>query len=464
MLGLSWCVTTAVAQPKAQQTGPSYITFTVPGSALGVWVVGINNSMTVVGFYFDINHVYHCYVRSVSGSITSCDPPASVLAMPIGINAAGEVGGFYDEATGPRRGFIRSPTGTLSLFDIPGTAGTVTAINDRGEVTGYYTDTNTAPPLHGYVRSPEGKFTSFDVPGSTETEPASINAAGEITGTFFEGSSLHGFVRSPQGKFTSFDVPSSSTSGATTPIAINQKATITGGYGDLNGTYGLFVRDPHGEVTTFSVGLSSYASSINSSGAITGSYSNHLPPVYHGFVRSPQGTIAVFDVPGTSGTGSSAINDLGVIAGVYYPPSVGYPTAIGGFIRLPGTQEYELQPGTYSITDGRSLYVDGGFYLYGDPTVRLWVYVAGNPSQHWTFTKVAGGFTMLNQGTGQYANDVGGQLVEGPLADVWTVDPAPGGYTLKNNRTGLLLIDPGVQNGAITLAKKGSAWQLSPIN
>jgi len=68
---------------------------------------------------------------------------------------------------------------------------------------------------------------------------------------------------------------------------------------------------------------------------------------------------------------------------------------------------------------------------------------------------------MLNQATGQYASDIGGQLVEGRLADVWAVNPVSGGYTLKNNRTGLFLTDPAIQNGAVTLTGTGSAWQMS---
>jgi hypothetical protein len=34
---------------------------------------------------------------------------------------------------------------------------------------------------------------------------------------------------------------------------------------------------------------------------------------------------------------------------------------------------------------------------------------------------------MYNQGTGLYASDIGGQLVEGPVGDVWTVTAVAGG-------------------------------------
>ena len=114
------------------------------------------------------------------------------------------------------------------------------------------------------------------------------------------------------------------------------------------------------------------------------------------------------------------------------------------------------------MSDEDGLQIDGGFYIYGDPTVRLWRFVAGNPSQHWHFGEARGGFTMLNLGTGQYASDSFGKLFESDRKDVWTVTLVPGGYSIKNNRTGRFLTDPAVQSGAVTLTPGGSVWQISP--
>ena len=82
-------------------------------------------------------------------------------------------------------------------------------------------------------------FTSFDVPGSTETNPTSINPAGEITGWYFAGSFIpHGFVRDGRGTITTFDVPGST---STSPTSINPAGEITGWYFDSTGKHG-FVR------------------------------------------------------------------------------------------------------------------------------------------------------------------------------------------------------------------------------
>ena len=96
------------------------------------------------------------------------------------------------------------------------------------------------------------------------------------------------------------------------------------------------------------------------------------------------------------------------------------------------------------------------------PTVRLWTLGAGNPSQHWDFNAVSGGFTLFNEGTGKYASDQSGILKEGSQQDVWTVTLVPEGYSIKNNHTGRLLTDPGVKDGAVTLTGWGSLWQLFP--
>ena len=201
---------------------------------------------------------------------------------------------------------------------------------------------------------------------------------------------------------------------------------------------------------------------INAAGVIAGYYADKNS-VFHGFTRGPQGSFTSFDPPGSTWTTPVAINDLGIITG-QYSDSQGHVEE-AGFLR--GVSSYVAQPGVHTITDSRGLYVDGGFALYGDPTVRLWVYVAGNLAQHWTFTQVSDGFTILNDATVEYANDGGGKLVEvGSLAppgppDSWTVTNLASGFTIQNNRTGLYMTDPEVQNGAILLTPTPSIWQVS---
>ena len=54
---------------------------------------------------------------------------------------------------------------------------------------------------------------------------------------------------------------------------------------------------------------------MNGLTTMTGTYSAAW--ANHGFVRSPQGTVITFDVPGAASTNAQSINDLGVVTGAY---------------------------------------------------------------------------------------------------------------------------------------------------
>src|SRR6516164_9695866 len=75
-------------------------------------------------------------------------------------------------------------------------------INDKGEITGYYTSGSGLTP-HGFFRAANGTLTTFDppsVPTLGGTLAFSINAGGAITGYYVGGKfpfTNHGFVRDP---------------------------------------------------------------------------------------------------------------------------------------------------------------------------------------------------------------------------------------------------------------------------
>ena len=80
--------------------------------------------------------------------------------------------------------------------------------------------------FHGFVRKPNGTITTFDAPGSVDTAAASINPAGQITGSYFDANRVgHGFLRKTDATFATFDVPDSV---GTFPLSINPAGQITG--------------------------------------------------------------------------------------------------------------------------------------------------------------------------------------------------------------------------------------------
>src|SRR6266851_9014766 len=152
---------------------------------------------------------------------------------------------------------------TFTIFDAPaagtgmlqGTMGT--SINDGGDIAGIYlTTVNTAPNVaHGFVRTVvngTATFATFDAPGAGTSKnqgtfPASINAAGDVVGMYFDSNNAyHGFVRAASsGSITAIDVlgaPTNIGHRGTLPISMNTGGDITGFYVDANDVRHGFVR------------------------------------------------------------------------------------------------------------------------------------------------------------------------------------------------------------------------------
>jgi hypothetical protein len=272
-------------------------------------------------------------------------------------------------APGPQFSAENNISGTFSAFEVSaaGTGalqGTVAfGLDPTGEITGPYLDKNRV--AHGYLRSANGTITKFDVPGAGNKPPASLGEGGGVgllaknqgtipvgvnggvvVGTYTDDNlAYHGFVRAGNGTITKFDVPgvisgtgTQTYEEGTKPIGINASGTIVGDYVDSNDyLYHGFLRSPTGTITKFDVpGSTSDGEgaggtmpiAINASGDVTGTYIGQ-DSGYHGFLRKANGTFVSFDPPDAkveggyantdqyAGTIAFAINDAGVIAGTY---------------------------------------------------------------------------------------------------------------------------------------------------
>lgn len=103
--------------------------------------------------------------------------------------------GYYSDASGVFHGFLRSRDGTISTFDVSG-AGTGPGqgtfpenINGGGAITGQYVDASGVN--HGFLRTRDGDITTFDVSAAGTssgqgTIPTSNNPANAITGFYFD--------------------------------------------------------------------------------------------------------------------------------------------------------------------------------------------------------------------------------------------------------------------------------------
>jgi hypothetical protein len=348
---------------------PKIITFDAPGAGTGVFqgtgcsfaidcTVLINEEGTITGYYLDANNVYHGFVRSPEGKITTFDAPGADTTpgsfngtLPSAINDAGAITGVYADVSGGAHGFLRSPEGVFTSFDVPGSPIGSTLprdLNLEGAIVGFALDQNNS--ARPFLRRPDGTFATWNVPGECDASGSAgcfgagaftINLFGTISSGYEDNSGnfvSHGVLRRADGKLTTFNAPGAGTGayqGTGCPgcaRSINLFGAVAGFYIDQNNVVHGYLRSPAGKFTPFDIpgagpqGINCYSDcslGLNDFGAITGFYLD-ANNVYHGFVRSPEGKITTFDAPGAdttpgdfNGTYPNSINDAGVITGTY---------------------------------------------------------------------------------------------------------------------------------------------------
>ncbi len=254
------------------------------------------------------------------------DPPSPTTYFVVaGMNNRGQI--VVRDTT---QSYVRGAgTTTYTPIAVPGAnQTTATGINNLGQIVGIYNDKT---GTHSFLLSADGKtFTTFDVPGGGASgfgSPLSINDKGEMTGASYSaGPVSYGFRRSADGKtYTNVQVPDAS---ATYPLSINNNSEIAG-WCIFGGSYGLrhgFLREPDGTYRLIDLPgtiAGTQAAAINNNRQIA----IYVPG---GFVLNPDGTTAAIDPLG--GGAPSALDDSGRVAGVSFADG-GYH----GFLAVPAT-------------------------------------------------------------------------------------------------------------------------------
>ena len=341
----------ALTVPPPTAVG-TFVTFDVPGAVNGTFPASINDGGVITGSYRNnVGSGSHGFLRAANGTFVTFDVPGAVNGtFPFGINNGGVVtGGYGDNIGSGFHGFVRAANGAFVTFDAPGAVDGTSlfapqAINAEGAVAGSYFDANFVG--HSFLREPNGALTTFDPPGAVNGSfPTAITANGTILGVsnpfgisnppFDSGP---GFVRTRSGAFKDITGPGG-LSGQYDPnifagaaLSINPPGDIAGTYFQGN-AYHVFLLSKNGQYTTFDAAnyppccIYSSPVGINPSGTITGAFNDGFS-IYHGFLRTRDGTVATFDAPG-AGTGSFqgtmplGITPGGLIAGTYVGPNDG---------------------------------------------------------------------------------------------------------------------------------------------
>jgi len=262
------------------------------------------------------------YDNTITFDAPGAGKDAGQGTSPQAINDQGEIAGYYKDGASAVHGFVRHRDGTFSTFDAPGASKKATlgtfpqGINKNGDVAGYFfTDPNGV--RHGFVRHKEGAFSKFDPPGSVGTVARSINDLDEFTGNYVSDDVAHGFIGRRNGMPTTFDPPGSDN---TAPQSINAHGEIAGYYSDAaNGLHG-FVRHADRTYAKFDVpgavpsaGKGTMPMSINSDGEIVGYFHTGANSGIHGFVRHKDATFTKFDPPGSITDGATHLDEEGYI-------------------------------------------------------------------------------------------------------------------------------------------------------
>jgi probable HAF family extracellular repeat protein len=212
------------------------------------------------------------------------------------------------------------------------------AINDRGELAGYFVDEGTVlgpdgiPPetMHAFVTDRRGRVTAFDVPGGSSPFPQGINDRGDIAGIYLDSDLVQtGFLRDRKGKVTTIDLSPIGTKARD----VNDRGEVVGIYGEpadneLGYVVRGYLRNRDGKVSTIAVRGASETSpyAIDDRGRIVGTYfdagitvgadGSYPAGSLHGFIRD-EGRVTRLDVRGAVATVAYDVNDRGQVVGGY---------------------------------------------------------------------------------------------------------------------------------------------------
>jgi hypothetical protein len=225
-------------------------------------VTGLNNEGVTVGFWSTMNtssmtnNNFGFY--SVNGHYYNVSFPTHNNASPqadqlLGVNNNDVAVGFYTNAQGSNRGYEYSihtrqftrvlPPGFTNSTSLHSPSLTATAINNHGDVTGFYN--KTSAQVDTFLRLADGQFITLAIHGAAMTQAFGINDSDEVVGAYTVGTGsnaqTHGFTWRPGHGFTTVDDPHGI--GTTTINGVNNHGDLVGFYTDSAGnTDGMLVQ------------------------------------------------------------------------------------------------------------------------------------------------------------------------------------------------------------------------------
>jgi Cu/Zn superoxide dismutase len=346
-----------------------YVSENFPGS-VQTQVTGLNDKGDTVGFWSSMNNANlvndnfgfyklngHGFHTVVFPTGDNANPPVDQL---LGINNHDVTVGFYTNGQGSNRGYtfnIKTKTFTRVLVPgyptgVAGPSLTAAAINDSGDVAGFYVDK--AGKTDAFLAYYHGKFRTLDFPGASATQALGVNDHNEVVGDYTVGSgttaTMHGFTWTPDGGFATVDDPHGA--GTTTINGVNNEGDLVGFYVDGAGNTDGFLAKPLRK-TTVKVNLMAMPQGTVSVGASGG-----------------QDTVAItmFGLtPGSSHTVLLHGNPIGTLTA----DGTGQASASFTVNSIPGGSRVKILNGTQSDPVSRELIAKTSPLSQGTSTYQL---------------------------------------------------------------------------------------------
>lgn len=204
-------------------------------------MTGLNAAGDFVGFYCNdipcTTTPDHAFVQK-AGVFTTIDPPGTDQAIARAINDAGAIviQGYFGSVGVP---FLRDSAGNFTQLNLPGPNGQAFGMNNVGRIVGSYFPAGIS---RGFIYS-NGNALYIDHPdGANGTVPWDINDAGQVSGFYFDSNNRpHGFLYDG-GSWTPIDDPLGVN--GTFPQGLNNAGQIVGVYIDAFGASHGFLADP----------------------------------------------------------------------------------------------------------------------------------------------------------------------------------------------------------------------------
>jgi hypothetical protein len=210
------------------------------GVTVGFWSTQNTANMTNNNFGFVASNGHYYNVNFPTGDNAS--PQVDQL---LGVNDHDVAVGFYTNGQGSNRGYtynIRThqftrvlPPGFSNSTSLQSPSLTATAINNSGDVAGFYAKSSTV--TDAFLRLHDGQFITLAVKGAAMTQAFGVNDSDEVVGAYTVGSGnsamTHGFTWRPGHGFQTVDDPHGQ--GATTINGVNDAGDLVGFYTDSAG-------------------------------------------------------------------------------------------------------------------------------------------------------------------------------------------------------------------------------------